>query len=42
MSSKSDECYEGRHEDCDGCNLNSHLGCECECHYEDKPPERSE
>ena len=30
--SKSDDCERGHHERCDGTNLNSPMGCECECH----------
>ena len=28
----SDECIDGRHEQCDGCCLDSMLGCGCQCH----------
>jgi hypothetical protein len=37
--SKSDECYRGQHDQCDGCNLNSPMGCNCPCHFEDEEEE---
>ncbi len=42
---KSDECYRGKHDQCDGCCLDSVSGCECECHFvetEDKTPPGTE
>jgi len=32
---KSDECWQDRHDDCDGFCLDSPMGCECECHFEE-------
>lgn len=35
MGPLSEECERGKHDFCDSTNLNSPLGCECDCHWRD-------
>ena len=40
MSERSDYCWMGEHESCDGCNLGNVMGCLCPCHYEEEEKEK--
>jgi hypothetical protein len=42
MSARSDTCIQGRHDECDGTNLDNMAGCECDCHFEETADHRHE